>query len=351
MDPVVEIVSQSDVDLQFIVRHIDLAVANALRRIILSEVENVAVVHENVLVSINTCPLHDDIISKRIAMIPLKLSPIEVAAYVPNSLTIELHVKNDTKLPLDVTSENVDVLIHGRPHPDKQVILPPCPISGDYILITRLQPGQEIKLGATASKGTADMHASYAVTSIASYGYEKDDVAIAAARKVVEANTDLDEKDMRNALNRFDTIDCQRLYKKEEDGTPMGFVFTVESESGFPCSTIVDIATSILRTKFIDPDYTITFIRGDETYASYVIKNEAYSMGGVLQSTAVDNAEKMGIISAGYYRPHPLEDQIVMNIKTKVPIKDPEAMMSEMCELCVERVEKLQTAFTKVFAK
>jgi hypothetical protein len=30
-----------------------------------------------------------------------------------------------------------------------------------------------------------------------------------------------------------------------------------------------------------------------------------------------------------------------MNIKTKVPIKDPEAMMSEMCELCVERVEKL----------
>jgi hypothetical protein len=92
--------------------------------------------------------------------------------------------------------------------------------------------GSEIA-GATASKGTADMHASYAVTSIASYGYEKDDVAIAAARKVVEANTDLDEKDMRNALNRSDTIDRQRLYKKEEDGTPMGFVFTVESESGF----------------------------------------------------------------------------------------------------------------------
>jgi hypothetical protein len=58
--------------------------------------------------------------------LPLKLSPYRVAAYVPNSLTIELHVKNDTKLPLDVTSENVDVLIHGRPHPDKQVILPPC---------------------------------------------------------------------------------------------------------------------------------------------------------------------------------------------------------------------------------
>jgi hypothetical protein len=40
-----------------------------------------------------------------------------------------------------------------------------------------------------------------------------------------------------------------------------------------------------------------------------------------------------------------------MNIKTKEPIKDPEAFMSEMCELCVERIEKLQTAFAKVFAK
>jgi hypothetical protein len=104
------------------------------------------------------------------------------------------------------------------------------------------------------------MHASYAVTSIASYGYEKDDVAIAAARKVVEANTDLDEKDMRNALNRFDTIDLSEIVQKEEDGTPMGFVFTVESgqDSRVQRSSI----SPLLRTKFIDPDYTITFIRG-----------------------------------------------------------------------------------------
>jgi hypothetical protein len=65
--------------------------------------------------------------------------------------------------------------------------------------------------------------------------------------------------------------------KKEEDGTPMGFVFTVESGFRVQRSSISPL---ILRTKFIDPDYTITFIRGDETYASYVIKNEDYSMGG-----------------------------------------------------------------------
>jgi DNA-directed RNA polymerase subunit L len=351
MDPVVEIVTQSDTDLKFVVRHVDLAVANAVRRTILAEIENVAIVHENVLVTTNTCPLHDDIIAKRIAMIPLKLSPAEVVAYVPNSLTIELHVKNEGKLPLDVTTENVEVLLHGRPYPDKKTILPPCPITGDYILITRLQPDQEIKLGATASKGTADMHASYAVVSIASYGYERDEDAIEKARKTVQDNTELDEIDKRNALNRFDTIDSQRLYKKEEDGTPLGYVFTIESESGFACTDIVKSAVDILRTKFQDPDFTYTYVRGDETYASYVIKGEDYSMGGVLQSTAVDNADKLGILSAGYYKPHPLENQISMNVKGKSVIKDPEALMVEMCQLCTERIEKLQVAFSKVFAK
>jgi hypothetical protein len=198
-----------------------------------------------------------------------------VAAYVPNSLTIELHVKNDTKLPLDVTSENVDVLIHGRPHPDKQVILPPCYF---WRLYTDYPANRsEIKLGQLHRKVQQICTPPYAVTSIASYGYEKDDDAIAAARKVVEANTDLDEKDMRNALNRLirSTSECT---KKEEDGTPMGFVFTVESgqDSRVQRSSISPLTP---RTKFIDPDYTITFIR-DETYASYVIKNEAYSMGG-----------------------------------------------------------------------
>jgi DNA-directed RNA polymerase subunit L len=37
-------------------------------------------------------------------------------------------------------------------------------------------------------------------------------------------------------------------------------------------------------------------------------------MGGVLQST-VDNADKLGILSAGYHKPHPLENQISMNVK------------------------------------
>jgi hypothetical protein len=39
-------------------------------------------------------------------------------------------------------------------------------------------------------------------------------------------------------------------------------------------------------------------------------RGEDYSMGGVLQSTAVDNADKLGILSAGYQAPSAGESDI-----------------------------------------
>jgi hypothetical protein len=96
-------------------------------------------------------------------------------------------------------------------------------------------------------------------------------------------------------------------YIKKKKTGPLGYVFTIESESGFACTDIVKSAVDILRTKFSRPDFIYTYVRGDETYASYVIKGEDYSMGGVLQSTAV--MQTSSVLSAGYYKPHPLENR------------------------------------------
>lgn len=349
MNPVVEITSRSDSALEFVVRHIDLALANAVRRTILAEIENVAVVYENVLVSVNTCPLHDDIIAKRIALVPIKLSAAEVDAFVPSSLTLELHVKNDTKLPLDVTTEQIDLLLHGKPYPDKATVLPACPITGDYILITRLQPEQEIKLSAVATKGIADIHTSYAVTSIASYGYERDEEAIATARAaLVTSLKEQDEADARNMLNRFDTIDSQRIYAREEDGSPVGYKFVMESESGLTCEEIVNRSFKILLDKFADPSFEHAFVRGDATFVRYRIYGEGYTLGGMLQSTAVDHADDLDIISAGFHQPHPLESLILLDVKCTSAIPDAVALMEAICELCTKRVLLLKDAFANV---
>lgn len=350
MGPVVEIANNStDGELAFVVRNVGRETINALRRIILSEIENVAVMHTDVKVSSNTCPLHDDIIAKRIAMIPIKMSAAEVTAYVPESLTLELSVKNEGKLPLDVTSKDIEVAFHGRPYPEARVLLPPCDITGDYILITRLQPGQEIKLAATATKGTADTHAAYAVASIASYGYELDKDAIAAARdKLEEDLKSVDAIDARNALNRFDTIDCQRIYKTGPDNRPVGYSFRLESESGYTCAEIVDTACKVLKEKFSDPHFAHSYIRGDDTHLRYMVYDQDHTMGGVLQSVAMDHAEALGLLTVGYYCPHPLEQQISVNVKSKVAVPDADGFMNAVCELCTKEVDAMYAQMRKV---
>lgn len=290
--------------------------------------------------SVNTCPLHDDIVAKRVALIPIKLSAAEVDAFVPSSLTLELHVKNDTKLPLDVTTEQIDLFLHGKPYPDKATVLPACRITGDYILITRLQPEQEIKLSAVATRGIADMHTSYAVTSIASYGYERDEAAVAAARAVLVTSLDgKDEADSRNILNRFDTIDSQRIYAKEENGSPVGYKFVMESESGLACSEILGRACKILIDKFVDPSFEHAFVRDDASFVRYSIYGEGYTMGGILQSTAVDHAEDLDILSAGFHQLHPLEILILLDVKCNREIPDADALMEAICELCSKRID------------
>jgi DNA-directed RNA polymerase subunit L len=352
MAPRVEVIVDTRTRLECVVHDIDLSVANALRRTILAHVDNVAVAHGDVLVAINTCPLHNDIISKRISMIPIKLSGAEVAAYVPNSLTLELHVKNDTKLSLDVTTEHVELLLHGKPYPNKRVALAPCKVTGDYILITRLQQGQEIQLGATASKGCADAHACYAVASVASYGYEKDDAEIAVARKQLEDTTkDLDDLDRRKKMNRFDTIDCQRIFKRAPGGEPNAFRFVVESESGLTCAEIVAAALAKLVISFRNPVVEVGYIREDETHAKFVVADESYSFGSVLQSVAVDHAAEFGLISTGFYKPHPLENQIVIQVKSQEPIARPHELLDKLYTLSLRRLAALQEQFSKALAE
>jgi DNA-directed RNA polymerase subunit L len=350
MEPEVVVKQNTGARAVFVVRHIDMAVANALRRIMLAEVDNVAVAHASVLIAANTCPLHDDIMAKRVAMVPVKLSAAEVAAYVPNSLTLELSVKNEGKLPLDVTTADVVPFLHGRPYPERTSLLPPCPVTGDHILLTRLQPGQEIRLAATANKGTASTHASYAVASVASYGYEIDEAAAAAAREALVLSLEgADKVDRRNALNRFDTIDRQRFYLKQASGDPTGYEFVVETESGLDCSEIVGAALRVMKAKFASPAFTHDVIRGDDTHVRFTIEGEDHTLGGVLQSTAVDHGDELGLVSTGYFKPHPLEPRISVLVKSAAAVADPGALLTRICLLCVQRVAALEAAFAKVF--
>jgi hypothetical protein len=280
-----EIKSSTATRLQFTIRHVNMQIVNSVRRTILSEVENVAFHWQDVRVTKNTSPLHDDIMAKRVAMVPLKLALAEVTAYVPGSVTATLAVKNAKMVPVDVTTADMELKLHGVTYPHRAHALPCCAITGDHILLTRLQPGQEIAFSAVSSKGTPLTHACYASVSVASYGLEIDDAAVAAKRAHLVANQGrMDEADHRTALNHFDCLEAKRTYKMEEDGfTPLGFEFVVESESGMMPHEVVEAAFKVLERKFDNPHVEISELGDNPSHIQFTIKGEGDTMS-VLQS-------------------------------------------------------------------
>lgn len=342
-----EITKSTAQELRFTLRDTNMQIVNSLRRTILSEVENVAFASGDVRITTNTCPLHNDIMAKRIAMVPIKLALAEVTAYVPGSITAALAVKNVKMEPLDVTTADLVLFLHGTDYPYNSRALPSCPVTGDHILLTRLQPGQEIALTATASKGTPLTHACYAVASVASYGLEIDDEAVAAKREKLVANeVGQDETDLRTTLNHFDCIEAQRMYKVKEDGyTPLGYRVVVESESGMTAREIVSAAFEVLERKFDHPDIVVSLLRGDPTHIQFTLNNEGDTMASLLQSATLDSADAYDIVSAGYHVAHPLERAAVFRVKFASAPEDPLAVLRTMLDACKSIVAELKTTF------
>jgi hypothetical protein len=109
-------------------------------------------------------------------------------------------------------------------------------------------------------------------------------------KRVRRYNTELDEIDKRNALNRFDTIDSQRLYKRRR--RDLSDTFSPSNLNRVSLVPTSSRAVDILRTKISRSRFHIHVCQGRRDVRKLCHQGEDYSMGGVLQST-VDNADKL----------------------------------------------------------
>jgi DNA-directed RNA polymerase alpha subunit len=79
---------------------IDVSLANAFRRILLSEVPTMAI--EKVFVHNNTGVLRDELVAQRLGMIPIKAS---LSLSLPLSLSLSLTLSWSLSLPRSLTSK------------------------------------------------------------------------------------------------------------------------------------------------------------------------------------------------------------------------------------------------------
>lgn len=211
-------------DLVFEMIGVDASFANALRRILLSEVPTVAI--ESVFMSNNTCLVHDEVLSHRLGLIPIDADPRYLEKRGPNdeatdhnTLVFRLGVsctkpnekrghakRGDDDEEMSDGVEAMDELVDGddaelveaateasttrpyrfpqdrpytkhvyskdlewMPHNDQEERLGEVRPVHDDILIAKLRPGQCIDLEAHAIVGVGKDHAKFSPVATAGY--------------------------------------------------------------------------------------------------------------------------------------------------------------------------------------
>lgn len=376
--------------LSFTINDADLSIVNAIRRIILAEVPNVAfsfdasdIEHTDIHINKNTCALHNEFLSHRISLIPLCYSENEINSFVDNSFRFVLKKQNNTYESIDVTTKDFEIYDstgNKLPETYREKILPKNPITKEYILITKLKPnlhdentpprGEAIDIECIPTVANAMKHARWSHVSQCCYGNTIDqDVANAkfedlVAQQEKELGSSLTKVEREQLHKRFNTLEVYRCFKKNKYDEACSFDFKIESETALRPAYLFFKACKILLdkvSKFADnlkdtssnSHVTINVLSGVPNFYQIVVKNENYTLLNVLQSNIYNMcmrqtpAQENALDYIGYYQPHPLDDQMVLKLKFK---HEQDTNIQFVKDFLVSNCEKISIAidsFTK----
>ena len=195
----------------FEIYDIDLAIVNSFRRIILSEIEIPGMIGENepTIEIISNGPLHNEILTHRIGLIPICLKEGEVDNYVDNSITLELNVNNTTNTMKNVTTEDIIVKRNDKEIDKKELreIFYPNMVSNNFILITRLRENEYLHFKASVVKKNSKYNAAF------------NPVSLCTLTNII---------DKSKITEDMSILDKEREYYVNKYGDPNAFQFEIE---------------------------------------------------------------------------------------------------------------------------
>lgn len=231
--------------LEFDLINVHCSVANAIRRILISEIPTVSI--DKISILDNTSVLPDEFLAHRLGLIPISVSPEDIDSFKgehnsSNSLYFSLNVHNKTKEVIDVNSDDIKWL----PQDDQKENISNLELKKG-IPIAKLAPKQRINVNMIAIKGTGSVHGKWSPVCPATYRLmpliEVEDVYDEDADKLKtcfsEGVIDIIEENGRRrpvVVNpRLDSMSREVLRHKEFDNKVFlgrksdHFIFTIES--------------------------------------------------------------------------------------------------------------------------
>lgn len=341
MDPRISNLIEEDGALKFTLTECNMSIANALRRIIVSDIptfvfrtypysENKAEIMHN------TTRLHNEIIKQRLSCIPIHIQDMN---FPYKDYVIELDVKNDTDNIIYVTTRDFKIknIVTERYSSESEVrhIFPPCPITHDYIEFARLQPklsenidGERLALRCAFDIGTAGQDGAFNVISTCAYectpDIEKANHAWAEKEKAFKKEQ-MKEEDIEFEKKNWFILDAKRFYIENS------YDFLVESVGVFDNMEILTKACDIMIKKCEDFMYdlehgNVVIVTSETTLKNgfdITLKNEDYTLGKVIEFYLYQNnfIGDKSVSFCGFRKPHPHSVDSLIRIAFHSPIE------------------------------
>jgi len=260
----IKILEEKDTSLRFLLRGVNHAYANALRRAMVAEVPAMAI--DDVIIIENTSVLYDEVIAHRLGLIPLKT---DLDTFV---LPEECDCKSELgcskcRAAFTLEAESVDepvVVYSSELKGDSDVV----PVSGN-IPIVKLGPSQRLKLELYAKLGRGLEHAKWQPVSACTYKYlpkvSVNPENLANPEQVIQVcPTDVYVPDpdrkivvrdelactlCMDCVEKAAPIDSKKAFPVKVEGDENAFLFYVESTGCMPSRKIVTEASKVLDKK------------------------------------------------------------------------------------------------------
>lgn len=329
---------EADDTLTFTLSNVDVSIANAIRRTIISDIPVVVfktAPHEENKCNIiaNTSRLNNEIVKQRLGCIPVCIKDLNIPF---KNYLLEVDVENKTDTTLIVTTKDFKVknltTNSYLEENDLRKIFPayiPPNGKGEYFIdfiklrpkISDEIPGEKIKLTCEFSISTARSDSMFNVTGTCSYGCTPDEEKIQqelAIRKQQWKDQGKNEKEIKFEGDNWLLLEAMRYVKR------YSFDFIIQSIGIYENTKIVSEACVILIDKFknlakiiendeISIQQSVTTL---ENSYDIILENEDYTVGNILnyEIYSVFYMDLKQLNYVGFKKMHPHDDHSILRV-------------------------------------
>ena len=348
-------VSEDGDVLKFTLSGLNVSLANAVRRVILSDIPTLAFYTETYndnqcTIYVNTGRLHNEILKHRLSCIPIHMKELDL---LPGKYILDLDKKNDTDEMIIITTE--DFRIRNKENgnyltvEEVRKIFPPFKKTNTFIDFARLRPrigdsipGEHIKLTCEFSLHTASENSMFNVVSKCSYGNTPDLDRIHLVwqdqeNKLKSEGLSVDEIEFQK--RNFYILDAQRHY------VPDSFDFVLQTLGVFDNKELMKKACIILKNRMVELiqalESDMVPINASETTIEncydVILEQEDYTIGKVLEYLLYEKfyvADKT-FTYCGFKKFHPHNDDSTIRVAYAEKV-DKHMVSQNLRSVCIE---------------